>query len=203
MPRRPVRFCLFYDFRNPPAWRQDHYGYGELSLRPRPVQTKIPIWIAGLTPPAVRRAARLADGFYGIGPIRRFVDEFKSEVERRGDDPEKREIASALMHMHVTRDPERKWREALPHVAYQVNPYAKWTAEAGLGTFAPVTSRSDLEANGCFIATPERACEIVERFVDESQLTRLFSWTIPPGLPPEWRDDHIELMAREVFPNFR
>jgi alkanesulfonate monooxygenase SsuD/methylene tetrahydromethanopterin reductase-like flavin-dependent oxidoreductase (luciferase family) len=23
MPRRPVRFCLFYDFRNPPEWRRD------------------------------------------------------------------------------------------------------------------------------------------------------------------------------------
>ena len=23
MPRRSVRFCLFYDFRNPPEWRQD------------------------------------------------------------------------------------------------------------------------------------------------------------------------------------
>ncbi len=23
MPRRPLRFCLFYDFRNPLAWRQD------------------------------------------------------------------------------------------------------------------------------------------------------------------------------------
>jgi hypothetical protein len=23
MPRRSVRFCMFYDFRNPPAWRQD------------------------------------------------------------------------------------------------------------------------------------------------------------------------------------
>jgi alkanesulfonate monooxygenase SsuD/methylene tetrahydromethanopterin reductase-like flavin-dependent oxidoreductase (luciferase family) len=201
MPRRPVRFCLFYDFRNPPAWRQDHYGYGELSLRPRPVQTKIPIWIAGLTPPAVRRAARLPTD--STESARFGASSTSSKARSSDDDPEKREIASALMHMHVTRDPERKWREALPQVAYQVNPYAKWTAEAGLGTFAPVTSRSDLEANGCFIATPERACEIVERFVDESQLTRLFSWTIPPGLPPEWRDDHIELMAREVFPNFR
>ena len=156
-----------------------------------------------MTPPAVRRAARLADGFYGIGPIRPFVDQFKREVERRGGDPEAREIASALMYMHVTRDPERKWREALPHMAYQVNLFARWMAEAGLAGLSPVTSRSDLEANTCFIATPERACEIVERFVEENQLTRLFSWTIPPGLPPEWSDEHVELMAREVIPNFR
>jgi hypothetical protein len=57
-------------------------------------------------------------------------------------------------------------------------------------------------ANGCFIATPERACEIVERFVEENQLARLFSWTIPPGLPPEWSDEHVELMASEVIPTF-
>jgi alkanesulfonate monooxygenase SsuD/methylene tetrahydromethanopterin reductase-like flavin-dependent oxidoreductase (luciferase family) len=110
-----------------------------------------------LTPPAVRRAARLADGFYGIGPIRPFVDQFKREVERRGGDPEAREIASALMYMHVTRDPERKWREALPHMAYQVNLFARWMAEAGLAGLSPVTSRSDLEANTCFIAKSSSA----------------------------------------------
>src|SRR6185369_6663374 len=104
----------------------EHYHYGELSLRPRPVQARVPIWIAGVTPPAVRRAARLADGFYGIGPIRPFVDEFKREVERRGGDPEEREIASLLMYLHVTHDPKRKWREALLHMAYQVNLYARW-----------------------------------------------------------------------------
>jgi alkanesulfonate monooxygenase SsuD/methylene tetrahydromethanopterin reductase-like flavin-dependent oxidoreductase (luciferase family) len=178
-----------------------HYRYGELSLRP--VQRKVPIWIAGMTPPAVRRAARLADGFYGIGPIRPFVDEFKGEVERRGGDPDAHKIASALMYLHVTRDPERKWREALSHMAYQVNLYAKWGADAGLSTFSLVASRADLEASGCFIATPDRACGIVERFVEENQLTHLFSWTIPPGLPPEWSDEHVELMAREVIPKFR
>jgi len=180
-----------------------HYQYGELSLRPRPVQPKVPIWIAGLTSPAVKRAARLADGFYGIGPIRPFVDEFKREVEQRGGDPETREIASALMYLQVTREPERKWREAVPHMAYQVNLYAQWAAAAGQPSFSPSATRADLEANGCFIATPERACEIVERFVEENALTRLFSWTIPPGLPPEWSDEHVELMAREVIPNFR
>jgi hypothetical protein len=85
------------------------------------------------------------------------------------------------MYLHVTRDPERKWREALPHMAYQVNLYAKWGADAGLSLLSQVTSRADLEANGCFIVTPDHACEIVERFVEENQLTRLFSWTIPPG----------------------
>ena len=30
-----------------------------------------------------------------------------------------------------------------------------------------------------------------------------FGWTLPPGLPPSWSDEHVELMAREVMPEFR
>ena len=51
--------------------------------------------------------------------------------------------------------------------------------------------------------TPEQASEILENFIDDNELTRFYSFTLPPGLPPEWSDEHVELFATEVAPNFR
>jgi probable F420-dependent oxidoreductase len=63
-------------------------GFGSL---PRPVQTpRPPIWLAGSSAPAIRRAARLADGWLPQGPASvGMVDALAAEREAcgRGDEP--------------------------------------------------------------------------------------------------------------------
>ncbi|MDE3203979.1 MAG: TIGR03619 family F420-dependent LLM class oxidoreductase [Acidobacteriota bacterium] len=47
----------------------DEWGAGDLGQAPRPVQPGgPPIWVGGSTPPALRRAARLGDGWLPQGP---------------------------------------------------------------------------------------------------------------------------------------
>ena len=53
------------------------------------------------------------------------------------------------------------------------------------------------------IVTPEQAVEAVRDYVEENLVTRFYGWAIPPGLPPEWSDEHLELMAHEVIPALR
>jgi len=53
------------------------------------------------------------------------------------------------------------------------------------------------------IVTPEQAIEAIQRYLAEQPITRFYGWTLPPGLPPEWADEHLELFAREVMPAFR
>ena len=44
------------------------YQLREATMEPKPVQKpRPPIWLGGAAPPAVRRAARLGDGFFGAG----------------------------------------------------------------------------------------------------------------------------------------
>lgn len=44
-----------------------HYGVSGLSMAPMPVsQPHPPIWTGGISPPALRRAANLADGWHGV-----------------------------------------------------------------------------------------------------------------------------------------
>jgi probable F420-dependent oxidoreductase len=44
------------------------WSYDDMGLRPRPVQARIPIWVAGSSPDALRRAAERGDGWLPQGP---------------------------------------------------------------------------------------------------------------------------------------
>ncbi len=181
-----------------------YYQYGEVSLRPLPVQgAQLPLWAGGTTPAAIRRAAKHCDGFLGLGPIGPMIPAYRQELVKAGKDPDGAEIASALMWLLVSRDPDRRWKEAQAHLSYQINRYATWTQAAGLDFVKPAHDRAALEAQGCLIVTPEQASEILENFIADNHLSRFYSWTLPPGLPPEWSDEHVELFATEVAPNFR
>jgi len=44
------------------------WSYDDMGIRPRPVQARIPIWVGGSTPAAIRRAALRGDGWLPQGP---------------------------------------------------------------------------------------------------------------------------------------
>jgi alkanesulfonate monooxygenase SsuD/methylene tetrahydromethanopterin reductase-like flavin-dependent oxidoreductase (luciferase family) len=60
-------------------------------INPLPVQRPIPIWIGGSAEVAIRRAARLADGFFPQRPLEggwpATIEVFRGWVEEAGRDP--------------------------------------------------------------------------------------------------------------------
>jgi probable F420-dependent oxidoreductase len=80
----------------PQAWTGDpftHHGavydLPTLAVRPAP-STRIPILVGGGAEPAIRRAARLADGIFVSSPVAKFVEQVHwvlDECERIGRDP--------------------------------------------------------------------------------------------------------------------
>jgi alkanesulfonate monooxygenase SsuD/methylene tetrahydromethanopterin reductase-like flavin-dependent oxidoreductase (luciferase family) len=179
------------------------HRYRDVELHPRPVQPAMRLWMGGFSPPAVRRAARLGDAYIAIGPVAPLIQLYRSELQSLGRDPEAHEVAAGLAWLLVARDPERRWREAEAHLLYQINLYASWFGEVGMSVAATASSRADLETQGVLIVTPEQAIESIQRYRSAQPVTRFYGWTLPPGLPPEWSDEHLELMAREVMPSFQ
>jgi probable F420-dependent oxidoreductase len=101
----------------PQAWTGDPFTHtGEvyqlptLAVRPRPAQ-KIPVLIGGGAEPAIRRAARLADGIYANVPPERFLQQVAwvlDECERIGRDP----VTFRFIHYSVLM-PGRSRQDAL------------------------------------------------------------------------------------------
>jgi probable F420-dependent oxidoreductase len=81
------------------AFEGKYYRFDELGIEPRPIQRPIPIWIAaGDNESALRRVARLGDGWFTVAPTieefcarRRNLEEYAKEYGRDG-----RKIPSAL-----------------------------------------------------------------------------------------------------------
>ncbi len=185
------------------AFEGRHYRYEGVELHPRPLQDPLPLLVGGFSAPAARRAGRLGDGYIAIGPMRPLVDVCRAEAERVGRDPARLQIVGGHPWLLVARDPERRWREARDHFLYQINLYARWFREAGMEVAAPAADDDDLRRQGVAIVRPEQAAERIRRYVAENQITRYYGWAIPPGLPPSWSDEHLELMAGEVIPALR
>jgi alkanesulfonate monooxygenase SsuD/methylene tetrahydromethanopterin reductase-like flavin-dependent oxidoreductase (luciferase family) len=179
-----------------------YYNYREVELRPRPVQRSMKLWMGGFTAPAVRRAARLGDAYVAISRIPDLVRLYRDELVAIGEDPDAHEVAAGLSWLLVARDPERRWREAEAHVLYQINRYAEWFARAGMSVARTARSRADLVAQGILIVSPEQARDAIEEYRRAHAISRYYGWTVPPGLPPSWSDEHVELMATEVIPAF-
>jgi alkanesulfonate monooxygenase SsuD/methylene tetrahydromethanopterin reductase-like flavin-dependent oxidoreductase (luciferase family) len=179
------------------------YRYTDVELHPRPVQRAPRLWVGGFSAPAVKRAARLGDAFIATGPIAPLAELYRSELGRLGKDPDAHAIASGITWLLVARDPERRWKQASEHLLYQMNLYAEWFAAAGMSVATHARSADDLRARGVLIVTPAQAIDAIRDFCARIPVTRFYGWTLPPGLPPEWADEHVELMAREVIAPLR
>jgi len=99
-------------------WTEQHVTFhGEwhhiedAGLAPMPVQRPIPIWVGAFARPAVRRAARIADGWQAMLPApndkaARTFEAFRTAVTEAGRDPDAVGIEATLW---ATGDEPQKW----------------------------------------------------------------------------------------------
>ncbi len=186
------------------SYKGRYHDYNDIQLRPMPVQKSPPLWIAGFSKVAVKRAARVGAGYIAVGPIGPFTQIYREELSRLGKDPNHYQVAAGYAWLHVSKNPEKRWKEAVEHLAYQQNEYGEWFKAAGMDFIKPVSAtKESIERNECYIVSPEEAVTMIKKYVDATGTDRFYTWAVPPGLHPSWSDEHIELMANEVIPEFR
>ena len=99
------------------AYQGRFYHLKDEAMAPKPVQQPLPVWMGVGHPNAIRRAARLADGWMGSGGSRiadfaAAVPILKEALQAQGRDPEKFPISKRLF-MAVDERPEIAKRELL------------------------------------------------------------------------------------------
>lgn len=183
------------------------YDLPELAVRPIP-SGKIPILIGGGAEPAIRRAARLADGIFSNAPADKFVlqlEWIRDECDKTGRDPAELRI----VHYSVMLPAESEaaaWDRYTDHVWQMMWKYSDMEASANrsgppsaapeMATRARVVDRSTIAGSSDQIVTQlleiRRVAAMPVEFVARSHLPTL-GYT-----------DQIELMqhlASEVAPH--
>lgn len=165
----------------------DVFDLPELAVRPVPSR-KIPVVIGGGAEPAIRRAARFADGIFSNVPPERFLQQLgwiRDECDRIGRDPEELRI---LHYSVMIPGPtaEEAWELGTPHLWQMMWKY------------------SDMEASAARPGPPPAAPPFLEERRD-----RLFGRSTIVGPPSEIVDTlldireqagmDVEFVARSFF----
>lgn len=203
-------------------WTQDpfsfegkHFTLPAVSLKPRPVQTRPPLWGGAVTEKAIDRIARLGCHFNGPGAA---IPLYETSLRRHGYDPKDFSKAS-LRVVYISETRERAWEECAPHLRHRLQVYTeKFDAvgdfkvpDGGYFGVTPLPPPEGLRtAQGLhflgepvMIGTPEDAIKEIERSRRETGVTHLMMWMQIGGINPRRAEHSMELFANEVIPHFR
>jgi probable F420-dependent oxidoreductase len=161
----------------PQAWTGEpftHHGavydLPTLAVRPAP-STRIPVLVGGSAEPAIRRAARLADGLFANAPVERFIEQVGwvlDECERIGRDPKTfRFIHYSILLPGTSReDALARYRDALWAMQWKYSDMEASASRSLPPPSPPRFGRPDddlLRGRATYAGTPD---ELVEALLD-------------------------------------
>lgn len=184
--------------------------YPGVHVTPQPADGRsVPVWIAGGSRPAVKRAGRIADGFignFGATPL-----EYAQQVEWILEERETADGFTFALHLPTFAwDDTDAWRTVLPDVAYLQSTYARYRAgDRSSDRIAPAvpTVTAEEEERLRLRAVVGTAAEVVEQLhayeraagVELHFIARLY-W---PGLDRALQRDALAFFAHDVIPHLR
>ena len=173
---------------DPVTFSGRHFNLTEAMINPGPVQRPgPPLWVSGRRDAAMRRAARLGDGWlpYFFDPDRyrdsvSKIKEFAAEEGRELD--------------------EFQWA-FFPYISiYPTEEEAAEVAARKLGgTYIYGGNFINIVRRYCLLGPPGRCIERLQEYVDAGARHIVFSITCPE----EDRERHLETIAKEIIPHFR
>lgn len=200
----------------PKAWAGEpftHHGavfdLPEIGVRPKPSK-KIPVLIGGSAEPAIRRAARLADGVFANAPVDKFLQQvgwIHEELEKAGRDPSDFRVIHYSILLPEESE-ESAWKRYLPHVWHMSWKYSDMEASAtraGVPPEAPEPTERTVENLRGRSTLAGQADEIVSQLLEVRERSPLdVEFVARSYFHTLAYDDQLELMERlatEVAPN--
>lgn len=185
----------------------DGPGGSDLPVAPRsPQPGGPPLFLGGMAPPALRRAARLADGWFCLAHFRyqRAAEAYpvlREALEAAGRPVDGFPIVVGT-HLWVSDDPERAWAtELAPALAYQLDRYNDWGTDREQPRPEPIDP-ARLKRTAVLCDTPQGAVEALTRLREVLPFTHVCFWSRPAGTSHEAACANLERVAREVAPAF-
>ena len=172
-------------------WSQDqvthhgkHFTLNDVTIQPKPVfppDGMPPIWIGGRSEPALRRTARIGDGWLvsqatptevgeGIKKIKTMAREYGNDIE---DDH-----YGILFSVCFADTPEEGERLAEPYMLRRRED-AHWREFSAFGT-------------------PEMVREVIDSYIEAGA----GKFVVRPACPPELVQEQLEILGREVVPHY-
>jgi alkanesulfonate monooxygenase SsuD/methylene tetrahydromethanopterin reductase-like flavin-dependent oxidoreductase (luciferase family) len=176
----------------------------ETSITPKP-DGHLPIMLGGAAKPAVRRAARTADGWcapssLSVGGVKKRVDDIRNVREKEGLDDEF--TIYVLQHGFIGDSREEAWDAMKDGYLYLQRRYT----EIFSGESVPELSderKQELKDQAIF-GTPEQVTEDLETYRDAlGDDVHFIFRTYHPGIGTERMTECIERLGDEVAPHFR
>jgi len=174
------------------------FDVGNLSITPTPEQAPA-ILLGGMAPPAIDRAARIADGFLCTGGIG--LDIYAEALTRHGKSPAEGSVVLGCWAI-IAEDPEAEAAKIGDHVLYQINEYIKW------GAFGPPDETPLFEdvasaiENGLYeLWDANTAVKELSKLIEAYPNIRdIHFWAQFPGESVESGNRRLDYIAREVLP---
>ena len=172
-----------------------------LSVTPTPT-TRPRLFIGGMAPVAIERAARIGDGFLSTGGIGH--DIYVNALEAQG----KPRSAGAICAGHwalIAPDPEAEAARAGPYALYQTNQYVSWGAFGPPETTPLFPDAASALRDGFYTLwdADQGVQELVALCTAHPEIVDVHFWAQLPGEPIEQGSARIEYMARHVLPRVR
>ena len=165
-----------------------HFKLTEAMINPGPIQRPgPPLWVSGRRDAAMRRAARLGDGWlpYFFDPDR-YRDSVSKIKDFAAEDGRELDEFQWAFFPYISIYPTEE--EAAKVAARQLG-----------GTYLYGGDFINIVRRYCLLGPPGRCIERLQEYVDAGAHHVIFSITCPE----EDRERHLETIAKEIIPHFR
>jgi len=188
-----------------------YYRYPGLNVTPKPARPGgPPIWIGGWAEPAVRRAGRISDGYFGSGASPAALAEragwLRAAAEEAGRDP-----ATVTIALHRTTfawregDAWERIRDAAHYMSWKYEDMASARGSRSAMPQPQLDSSTEAALRRRIISgSPEAVADQIRAYADILAADGLYVARAHfPGLDPAVQDESFRVLGEEVLPLLR